>query len=118
MDASQTCDQVLQFLKSSKLNYFLSESAFSVSIEIKKTFITNKDGSLRSPNFGHLESDHINALKNENALLRGEKEAIKNKLERIIDDKMIRAPFKPFLIRISNFHQDIHLSSTARGDLF
>ena len=53
MDASQTCDQVLQFLNSSNLNYFLSESAFSVSIEIKKTFIINKDGSPRSPNFGH-----------------------------------------------------------------
>ena len=56
MDASQTCDQVLQFLKSSNLNYFLSESAFSVSIEIKKTFITNKDGSLCIPKFEHLES--------------------------------------------------------------
>ena len=56
MDASQTCDQVLQFLKSSNLNYFLSESAFSVSIEIKKTFITNKDGSLCVPNLEHLES--------------------------------------------------------------
>ena len=73
MDASQTCDQVLQFIKKSNLNYFLSESAFSVSIEIKKTFITNKDGSFRAPNLGNDESDLIHALKTENAILKGEK---------------------------------------------
>ena len=48
MDASQTSDFILNMIKKSNLNFSLSESPFSVSVNIKKTFIKERDGSLRS----------------------------------------------------------------------
>ena len=50
MDAYEISDFILSVIKKSNLNFSLSESPFSVSIDIKKTFITNKDGSTRSSN--------------------------------------------------------------------
>ena len=48
MDASQTCEFLLSSLKKSNLNFQLSESPFSVSIQIRKTFIRNQTGAVRS----------------------------------------------------------------------
>ena len=47
MDANQTSDLVLSFIKRSNLNFNIVESPFSLSIPIKKTFIKNKDGTMR-----------------------------------------------------------------------
>ena len=49
MDPVQTSDLLLTFIKSSNLNYNLTESPFSVSINIRKTFIRDKDGTLKTP---------------------------------------------------------------------
>ena len=46
MDANQTCDLLLSYIKKSNLNWSITESPFSVSVTLKKTFIKNKDGSL------------------------------------------------------------------------
>ena len=90
MDASQTCDQVLQFIKKSNLNYYLSESAFSVSIEIQKTFISNKDGSFRVSKLENSLLDQqnflyeqIKTLKCENAFLRSEIKPSEYKIKKI-----------------------------------
>jgi hypothetical protein len=48
MDASQTSDLILSIIKKSNLNFSLSESPFSVTIQVKKTFIRDRDGSIRS----------------------------------------------------------------------
>ena len=45
MDAIQACDIVVATLKSSRLNFFLQESPFSITVNIKKTFIKNQAGS-------------------------------------------------------------------------
>ena len=50
MDAAQTCETLLSLVKKSNLNFSLSESPFSVSMTIKKTFIKNIDGSSRVSN--------------------------------------------------------------------
>ena len=49
MDASQTSDFILSFIRKSNLNFSLTEFPFYVSIMLKKSFIKNKDGSSRSP---------------------------------------------------------------------
>lgn len=46
MDANQTCDLILIYIKKSNLNWNITESPFFVSITLKKSFIKNKDGSL------------------------------------------------------------------------
>jgi hypothetical protein len=48
MDASQTSDLILSIIKKSNLNFSLSDSPFSVTIQVKKTFIRDRDGSTRS----------------------------------------------------------------------
>ena len=50
MDANQTCDILLSLVKKSNLNFSLSESPFSVSLTIKKTFIKDKNGAPRVSN--------------------------------------------------------------------
>ena len=49
MDAFETCDLLINCLKKSNLNYLLNESPFGVTINIKKKFIKNTDGTIRSP---------------------------------------------------------------------
>ena len=44
MDAIQACDIVVTTLKASRLNFFLQESPFAITINIKKTFIKNHAG--------------------------------------------------------------------------
>ena len=45
MDAKETCDSVLTYIKKSNLNWNIVESPFSVTITLRKSFIKNKDGS-------------------------------------------------------------------------
>ena len=52
MDANQTCDILINLVKKSNLNFSLSESPFSVSVTIKKTFIKDKNGVSRVSNIG------------------------------------------------------------------
>ena len=46
MDPSVTCDQLLSHVKKSNQNYNLTESPFSVTISIKKSFVKEKSGAL------------------------------------------------------------------------
>ena len=48
MDADQTCELIISFVRKSNLNFSLIETPFSVSIEIKKAFIKNKNGLPRA----------------------------------------------------------------------
>ena len=73
-DPSEVCDLVLGYLKKSNLNFSLMESPFSVSITIKKSFIKNKNGTVRAPVFPPPTifvggSDVVNLL-DENKILR------------------------------------------------
>ena len=47
MDAYQTSEVLLSYIKMSNLNFSLVESPFGVTITLKKSFIKNQDGSLR-----------------------------------------------------------------------
>ena len=76
MNASQTCDALLIVLKKSNLNYSLMESPFSVTIEVKKSFIKEKNGDFRSS--GILE--HCDML-NENRTLVNENYFLKSMIE-------------------------------------
>ena len=46
MDAKETCESLLSYIKKSNLNWNIVESPFSVTITLRKSFIKNKDGSL------------------------------------------------------------------------
>ena len=45
MDAKTVCENLLSTIRSSGLNFILSETPFSVNIVLKKTFITSKNDS-------------------------------------------------------------------------
>ena len=45
MDAKETCESLLSYIKKSNLNWNIVESPFSVTITLRKSFIKNKDGS-------------------------------------------------------------------------
>ena len=47
MDANQTSDVLLNLIRKSNLNFKIDESPFTLSITIRKSFIKNKDGTLR-----------------------------------------------------------------------
>ena len=47
ISANQTCEQLLREIKKSNLNFYISESPFAVTINLKKSFIKQKDGSVR-----------------------------------------------------------------------
>ena len=65
LNPSDACDVLLSYVKRSNLNFQISESPFSVNIEIKKSFIRNKNGVERSASF----DDISDTLKHENQLL-------------------------------------------------
>ena len=48
MDASETCEYMLSLVKKSNLNFSLSESPFSVTLNIKKSFIKDLRGVSRT----------------------------------------------------------------------
>ena len=52
MDAVQTCEIILKHVKDSSLNFNLTESPFSVIINIKKSFIKDRIGTERNPKLG------------------------------------------------------------------
>ena len=47
MDANQTSELLLSYIRKSNLNFNIVESPFSLTVTIKKSFIKNKNGSLR-----------------------------------------------------------------------
>ena len=65
IDLSQTCDLLLSYVKKSNLNFSLNESPFAVSISIKKTYVKDKNGTLRQPLFG---IDNVVKKENQNTL--------------------------------------------------
>ena len=94
MDAHQACELLLQLVRKSNVNYLLSESAFSVSLQIKKTFLKNKDGSLRSSQLGEHDlfaanqalHDRIDALEVDNFTLKHEIEHIEKKAKNPVEN--------------------------------
>ena len=48
MDAFQTSDWIVNIIRSYNLNFSLTETPFSVSVVLKKSFTKKKDGSVRS----------------------------------------------------------------------
>ena len=74
MDPVKVCDLVLSYLKQSNLNFYVVESPFSVSIEIRKTFIRDKSGTYRTSGLPHCTSSEV--FKEEKKVLEAKKEAL------------------------------------------
>ena len=51
MDPNQTCEFILKQIKESNLNFTLTETPFAVTLNIKKSFIKDKRGSVRHSGF-------------------------------------------------------------------
>ena len=58
MDAKETCETVLSYIKKSNLNWNIVESPFSVTVTIRKSFIKNKNGSSLGSGLVDLEAGH------------------------------------------------------------
>ena len=99
--ADYACGQIIFNLKSSKLNYLVKETPYSLYITVRKTFVNNvkeatlnsviisKDVSeneilLRKEN-GELK-DKLNDLKTSNALIQVENEELEDKTESLVRD--------------------------------
>ena len=80
MDPVSTCDLLLYYLKQSNLNFHLSESPFSAFIEIKKTFIRNKNGSYRTSDLPDYTSKEKKVSEAENDALIEENKSLKTQL--------------------------------------
>jgi len=74
MDPVSTCDLLLSYLKQSNLNFYLVESPFSASIEIRKSFIKDLSGITRTSASGLSHSTFSHP--EERKLLEAEKEAL------------------------------------------
>ena len=83
MDSKQkpeeTCDILLSYVKKSSLNFQLNESPFAATIEIKKSFIKNKDGSARFPCFEEIPR----SIRHENQICFAEKEVFTNTIKEL-----------------------------------
>ena len=69
MDPFQTCDVLISLLKNSNLNFSLTESPFSASINLKKSFIKETNGTLRTSNLCEFLSQD-NQVIEENKILK------------------------------------------------
>ena len=51
MNPNQTCELILKQIKESNLNFTLTETPFAVTLNIKKSFINDKSGSVKNSGF-------------------------------------------------------------------
>ena len=66
MDANQACNVLLSNLKESNLNWNLVESPFSLTINLKKSFIKDREGNPRTSGFNkphYKQNGHQDNLK-------------------------------------------------------
>ena len=94
----ETCESILSYLKKPNLNFQLSESPFAANIEIKKSFIRNKDGSERRPVFEELPS----SLKHESQILVAYNSALKISLA---EKDTLRNTIKELEMKVKNLTQ-------------
>ena len=85
MDPVTACDLLISYLKKSNLNFQLVETPFAARIEIRKTFIKDKTGNLRTSELAHFTSSEVfeeekkHFVANQDALLK-ENESLQNQL--------------------------------------
>ena len=60
MDPNKICDVLLTYIKNSKLNFNLSETPFAVSINLKKSFIRDRNGAPKYPTSGFSDTSILN----------------------------------------------------------
>ena len=103
MDSKQkpeeTCDILLSYVKKSNLNFQLNESPFAATIEIKKSFIKNKDGSARLPCFEEVPR----SIRHENQILVALNSALKVSLaEKEVEKEVFTNTIKELEMKIDN----------------
>ena len=82
MDPVATCDLLLSYLKLSNLNFHLAESPFSAYIEIRKTFIKDKNGSYRTSCLpASMQGDEKKVIEANHEALIKEKGALQNQVQ-------------------------------------
>ena len=79
MNPDQTCELLLSQIRNSNLNFSLSETPFSASLCIRKTFVKDLNGVVRAANIG-ASSLHDSRLLDENRMLEDEKKSLKSAL--------------------------------------
>ena len=77
MDAYQAFEIILNCVRNSNLNFLVTESPFSASITIKKSFIKEKNGSTRASNFTAIPRGDTLVIE-ENKILKKEVHSLKD----------------------------------------
>ena len=57
MDANNVADMIVASVKKSNLNFIIQESPFSLSINLRKSFVKNKNGNIISPPVSSMQND-------------------------------------------------------------
>lgn len=84
MDANQACDVLVSHLKQSNLNWNLVESPFSLTINLKKSFIKDREGNPRTSGFSkHHDDQKVHELK----LLAEENKSLRKAFANITNEK-------------------------------
>ena len=63
LDANDAVDAIIHSVKKSQLNFYIQESPFSLLINLRKTFIKNKNGDPLMPPPSDTSDDDINEQK-------------------------------------------------------
>ena len=88
MDASKVADLIINFVKKSNLNFCIQESPFSLCINIRKSFIKNKDGKNLEPsrdilfNNNEVTTTEKVKLEEEKLFLKDSNERLKQELQK------------------------------------
>ena len=83
MDANYAADTIISAIKKSNLNFYIQESPFSLLINLRKTFIKNKNGVIIQPPIRETTNDsteQVKKLEQENYNLRDTVERLEAEL--------------------------------------
>ena len=104
MDANHVADIIVSSVKKSKLNFHITESPFSLLINLRKTFIKDKNGNSLLPHIDIFD----NGVNNEEKVEEAEKSCLNDTLEKLDAElKETRDSLREQLVKIEKHKNEI-----------
>ena len=117
MDPAQTFNHLLDEIKRSNLNYQVMETPFSASIHLKKTFIKDSNGSLRTCGFIPYSPVNKSAV-DEEKLLRAEKDDLIKENKTLQAEVLhIKNDYEAIKVEIQQFQIKEQILEKKKADL-
>ena len=87
IDPNQICDEILRKVSSSKLNYHINQTPYSVYLTIRKKFIKEYEPINETPIVPEENSSYVSALEKENVYIKNEFEKLARLYNACIENK-------------------------------